>query len=108
MITGFPRIPAIISPRWLMEISCQLSYPLNSETATPLDTFRVYLFCSWAAWIAIPETTASDATIPTLISICLDFMSMSPHLVDEQARAQMTCRFRASTAAPQLNQLQCE
>jgi hypothetical protein len=44
-----------------MEISCQLSYSLNSETARPFGIFNVYLFWSSAAWIAIPQTTAYNA-----------------------------------------------
>src|ERR1700727_341127 len=50
IITGLPRIAASACPLWLREITCQLSYPLNSENARPFDILRAYLSCvEWAA-----------------------------------------------------------
>src|SRR5271168_2796662 len=45
IITGFPTIAASVLPLWLMEITCQLSYPLNSENARPFGILRAYLSC---------------------------------------------------------------
>src|SRR5215469_16858426 len=45
--------------------TCQLSYPLTSESASPPGTFRVYLFCLCCAEVAQPpKTTSTSAMIP--------------------------------------------
>src|SRR5438045_9688190 len=44
-----------------MEITCQASYPLNSENASPPGTFKVYL--SWAAMALLPKALTSAVTI---------------------------------------------
>src|SRR5262249_37732701 len=45
IIMEFPRITASLSLLWLTAITCQLSYPLNSEKASPPGTFREYFSC---------------------------------------------------------------
>src|SRR5712691_249889 len=43
-----------------MERSCQFSYPLNSENASPPGTFTVYL--SWADMVLPPKVLTSAVT----------------------------------------------
>src|ERR1700719_2095309 len=46
-----------------METTCQDSYPLNSENASPFGTFTVYLSC---AGMAMPPETASTNAMITI------------------------------------------
>src|SRR6185369_15748693 len=77
-IAGFPRIAATAGPFWLMLISCQLSYPLNSENARPLGTFTVYL--SEAGVAATAARTATDMAKETLIAMIRPFMVATPEI----------------------------
>src|SRR5271167_760797 len=51
-----------------METTCQASYPLNSENASPPGTFKVYLSC---ADTAQPPTTANTPVIIAIVSTLL-------------------------------------
>src|SRR5579871_1425914 len=62
MTVGFPRMAAIKLPFWLMETSCQFSYPRNSEKASPPGTETVYLSC---ADTVLDRKTANIAPIRT-------------------------------------------
>src|SRR6516165_2500354 len=44
-----------------METSCQASYPLNSQNASPPGTLRLYLSC--CAKAKLPKTASNAATI---------------------------------------------
>src|ERR1051325_1876827 len=44
-----------------MEITCHVSYPLNSENARPFGTFRLYLSCVEPA--PLPKTANTNAMI---------------------------------------------
>src|SRR5216683_8232359 len=55
-----------------METTCQASYPLNSENASPFGTFTVYLSC---AGMAEPLTTASTPVIIAIVRILLPFIA---------------------------------
>src|SRR5712691_11671065 len=59
IIMGLARITAINSSVWLTATTCQSSYPLNSENASPFGTCTVYLSC---ADMALPPKTASATT----------------------------------------------
>jgi hypothetical protein len=73
IIEGFPRIAASKSPLWLTAITCQLSYPLNSENPSPLGTLTLYL--SWPAEnAALEASTAIDIATLVLISMLLHFI----------------------------------
>src|SRR6266550_7851590 len=58
-----------------METSCQASYPLNSENASPPGTFKVYL--SWADMALLLKALASAVTI-AIARICLLFITSAP------------------------------
>src|ERR1700722_5362922 len=64
-----------------METTCQASYPLNSENASPFGTFRAYLSC---ADIAQPPTPASTPVISAIVSILL-LLIISPSLIEFRA-----------------------
>src|ERR1700742_3950055 len=55
-----------------MDTTCQASYPLNSENASPFGTFAVYLSC---AEMAEPPTKASTPVITGIVSIFLHFIA---------------------------------
>src|SRR5438093_10174986 len=61
-----------------MERTCQASYPLNSENASPPGTFKVYL--SWAAWadMALPPKALTSAVRIATVSMRLLFVTRSP------------------------------
>src|SRR5262249_20905197 len=72
IITGLARIAAITLSLWLMETVCQLSYPLNSENASPFGTRTLYLAppvsCAVAALTpttASPETASNTTMLTT-------------------------------------------
>src|SRR5579862_9918731 len=72
IISGLPRITAITLPGIsLTETTCQDSYPLNSENASPPGTFTVYL--SGAA-IAKPPRTANKLETAAIVTIVLLFI----------------------------------
>src|SRR5215469_17045177 len=54
-----------------METTCQASYPLNSENASPFGTFTVYLSC---AEMAQPPTMATPVII-AIVNILLPFIA---------------------------------
>src|SRR3989442_7701672 len=60
-----------------MERTCQASYPLNSENASPPGTFTVYL--SWAAWadMALPPKALTSAVTIATVSMRLLFVTSS-------------------------------
>src|SRR5438552_15487999 len=60
-----------------METTCQASYPLNSENASPPGTFTVYLSC---AEMARPPTTARTPVIIGIVSILLPFIASTSAL----------------------------
>src|SRR5215470_1282449 len=64
---------------------CQPSYPLNSENASPLGTFTVYLSC--AARAMLPETASETATITTAGTL-LPFISFPSLLVGHHRAAR--------------------
>src|SRR5436189_530018 len=78
---GSPRITAISFSFRLMETVCQLSYPLNSENASPFGTRTVYLAwpVSCAEVALLPRTAsterASDSTTITTAGILLLFIA---------------------------------
>src|SRR6516164_7610233 len=47
-----------------METTCQASYPLNSENASPPGTVRVYLSC--CANAKLPKIASTTATAPPI------------------------------------------
>src|SRR5215471_2013443 len=55
-----------------METTCQASYPLNSENASPFGTFTVYLSC---AEIAQPPTAVNTPVIIAIVNILLPFIA---------------------------------
>src|SRR5690348_938493 len=57
---------AIRGPSWLMEMTCQPSYPLNSENASPPGTVWAYLSWafSWADMAVTHKTPARTVTRP--------------------------------------------
>ena len=57
-----------------METTCQLSYPLNSENASPPGTFTVYLSC---AEMALSLETASTNAMITITPDSIVFMAHS-------------------------------
>ena len=67
-MTEFPTITAIAPWFSLIAITGQLSYPLNSENASPFGTLNAYL--SPAAKV-IPLRTPTDATITAIVNILL-------------------------------------
>src|SRR5207249_12250555 len=60
-----------------METTCQASYPLNSENASPPGTFKVYL--SWAAWAdrALPPKALTSAVTIAIVHMRLLFITSS-------------------------------
>src|ERR1700678_1663093 len=57
-------------------MGCQVSYPLNSENASPPGTLRVYLSC---AEMATPATkTPTSATLVAISNRFLRFIDASP------------------------------
>src|SRR5207245_2436002 len=60
-----------------METTCQASYPLNSENASPPGTFKVYL--SWAAWAdrALPPKALTSAVTVAIVRMRLLFITNS-------------------------------
>src|SRR2546422_7799172 len=60
-----------------METTCQASYPLNSENASPPGTFKVYL--SWAAWAdrALPPKALTSAVTIAIVHRRLLFITSS-------------------------------
>src|SRR5207245_6187565 len=46
-----------------MDTTCQASYPLNSENASPPGTFKVYLSAAWADMALPPKALTSAVTI---------------------------------------------
>src|SRR2546422_11595428 len=60
-----------------METTCQASYPLNSENASPPGTFKVYL--SWAAWAdrALPPKALTSAVTIAIVRMRLLFITNS-------------------------------
>src|SRR6266705_5038873 len=74
MITGLARIAASAGPSWLMDRSCQASYPLNSENASPPGTFKLYL--SWANR-ALPPKVLTSAVMIAIVRMRLLFTSSS-------------------------------
>jgi hypothetical protein len=75
IIAGFPRIEEISPPFSLIEIVSQLSYPLNSENASPFGTLTLYL--SWAEIAAPAARTASATVMLTPINRFLPFICRS-------------------------------
>src|SRR5882672_8688506 len=59
-----------------MATTCQSSYPLNSENASPFGTCTVYLSC---AEMALPPKTASTAAIITISQDAI-FVTLIPPL----------------------------
>src|SRR5713101_7647100 len=57
-----------------MERSCQFSYPLNSENASPPGTFKVYL--SWADTTLPPKALTRAVTI-AIVRMRLLFITSS-------------------------------
>src|SRR5215831_13588973 len=55
-----------------METTCQPSYPLNSENASPFGTFTAYLSC---AEMPQPPTPANTAVIIAIVNILLPFIA---------------------------------
>lgn len=77
IISGFPRIMAIMPPFRLIAMTDQSSCPLNSEKASPPGTSRVYLS---EAEIATPAArTVSDTETPSLINVLFLIVALSPH-----------------------------
>src|SRR5206468_6709224 len=60
-----------------MERTCQTSYPLNSENASPPGTFKLYL--SWAAWadMALPPKALTSAVTIAIVHMRLLFIASS-------------------------------
>src|SRR6266550_9004303 len=65
---------AIAGPSWLMDTSCQASYPLNSENASPPGTFKLYF--SWANR-ALPPKILTSAVMIGIVRMRLLFTSSS-------------------------------
>src|SRR5215211_1170082 len=65
IITGLARITATALSFWLVETTCQPSYPLKEEKASPPGTCKAYLSC-WARAMppkaASPTPSATEAT----------------------------------------------
>jgi len=59
IMVGLARMTAIAGPSSLMETASQLSYPLNSENASPPGTFALYL--SWDVSTDAATTTIENA-----------------------------------------------
>src|ERR1700733_11574103 len=72
MSTGFPRIAAILPPFSLMATTGQLSYPLNSENASPFGTLSAYLSSVEAAQ---PPATASVPVMNEMANINFRFIA---------------------------------
>ena len=72
IIAGLPRIMATTFAFRLMEIACHLSYPLNSENASPPGTFTLYLSC---AEMARPPATASHTVATPIVNTLLRFIA---------------------------------
>src|SRR2546426_7496571 len=66
-----------------METTCQVSYPLNSENASPPGTFTVYL--SWAAWadMALPPKALTSAVTIAIVHRRLLFITSSSFVKQE-------------------------
>src|SRR5438552_15110714 len=66
-----------------MERTCQASYPLNSENASPPGTFRVYL--SWTAWAdtALPPKALTSAVTIAIVHMRLLFITGSSFVKQE-------------------------
>src|SRR5580692_5351870 len=58
-----------------MAMTCQLSYPLNSENAMPPGTFRVYLS---GAEMALAPTRARTAAIVPIVNMLFRFITAPP------------------------------
>src|SRR5437879_7506710 len=60
-----------------METTCQASYPLNSENASPPGTLKVYL--SWAAWAdrSLPPKALTSAVTIAIVHMRLLFITSS-------------------------------
>src|ERR1700753_2280171 len=87
---GLPRITAI-TPAWLTEITCQRSYPLNSENDKPPGTFRRYLSCAAVAapfaWPSAPE--AGRAKSELLVRAAAEITAVIP-MSEASARRRRT------------------
>src|SRR5580698_848619 len=58
-----------------MAMTCQVSYPLNSENAIPPGTFRVYLS---GAEMALAPTRARTAAIVPIVNMLFRFITAPP------------------------------
>src|SRR5580692_388114 len=76
IIVGFPTITANNPPLRLTAMTCQPSYPLNSENASPFGTFNSYLSCADNA--APVLKTASAAAIHAMVSLLLFLITATP------------------------------
>src|SRR6516165_1889302 len=63
IMTSFAAISFKLLSVWLTATFCQVSYPLNSDHASPFGIFRVYLSCSARAML---PKAASDAVMITI------------------------------------------
>src|SRR5262245_7124175 len=68
IISGLPNVTASAVSLWLTEMVCQLSYPLNSENASPPGTCTVYLAGPVSCAVtARPPRTASTTSETAMI-----------------------------------------
>src|SRR2546430_545840 len=78
-----------------METTCQASYPLNSENASPPGTFKAYL--SWADMALPPKALTSAVTIAIvrmrwLFITSSSFVKLGAWLLESDATRRYTCR----------------
>src|SRR5215471_12730527 len=94
-------------PFWLMETTCQASYPLNSENASPPGTLTVYLSC--CARAKLPKTASNTATI-TIAGNAVLFMAHSyaaVHNSNFKGPAQTAGEPRAHHLTPNCHNPEC-
>src|SRR5213079_800591 len=78
-----------------METTCQASYPLNSEKASPPGTFKAYL--SWADMALPPKPLTSAVTIAIVrmrwfFITSSSFVKLGAWLLESDATRRYTCR----------------
>src|SRR5438046_6290342 len=89
IIVGFATITLSTPSVRALETTCQSSYPLKSENATPLDVLSEYLSC---ADMAVPIRTTSDTETIPIASMLLCVMRCSPSpRVANQSCSLNTC-----------------
>src|SRR6185503_7735045 len=91
---GLARITATSLSFWLVATTCQPSYPLNSENASPPGTFKVYLSC-WARPMLAkpthkPVTIAIAETLLLFVIVALLIWPPKWRSLENRNRAQLS------------------